>query len=66
MDYKAYQDNFDKQKWCDSVFLKEDRCGTYPICDYCDKEEEFPCAHAAERFEKSRKIRIAILHCYKR
>ncbi len=61
MDYKAYQENFDYIKWMDSMLVGEDRCGTYEFCSKCNKEEEYPCAKASERFDKGY-VRIAVIH----
>ncbi len=62
MDYKAFQDNFDKVKWADSFMVGKDQCGEYPFCGYCDKAEEYPCARASERSSKKQGVRIAVIH----
>ena len=38
----------DLEKWLDSEKAGVDRCGTYPHCAYCRKEEEYEytCARA--------------------
>ncbi len=52
MDKKSRQEKFDVKKWYDSLLLGEDRCGTYDFCAKCDKDEQYPCACAMERFRK--------------
>ena len=51
MDYKTQQKAFDDRKWYDSINAGDDRCGTYVFCVQCRKEEAYPCARAAHRFE---------------
>lgn len=58
MDYKTQQKVFDDAKWYDSVKAGDDQCGTYAFCGQCSKEEEYPCARAAYRFERGY-VRIA-------
>lgn len=60
MNLKEFQDNFDYIKWVDSMVAGEDKCGTYIFCGKCIKDELYPCARAAERFER-KFVRIAVL-----
>ncbi len=60
MEMKEFQAQFDKKKWNDSVLWGEDRCGSYEICAFCDKKDEYPCAMADKRFKK-KGVRIAII-----
>lgn len=56
MDFKAQQNRFDEIKWFDSIVAGYDRCGSYEFCGRCNKEEEYPCAHAAYRLRKGTRI----------
>lgn len=60
-DYREKQDQFDVLKWYDSIREGEDKCGSYEFCESCRKEEEYPCARAAERYGRKGYIRIASL-----
>ena len=60
MDFKEWQDEFDKTKWIDSIVAGEDTCGTYEFCVKCTKVGATPCAHAFESFQNPR-IRIAVI-----
>ena len=43
LEYK--QNELDAIKWADSE-ANGDTCGTYDYCVRCDKEVDYPCAHA--------------------
>lgn len=60
MNYKKQQERFDNIKWYDSVVAGEDRCGSYDFCVKCRKQEKFPCARAANEYEKGY-VRIAVV-----
>ena len=60
MDFKSRQEQFDKQKWFDSVRAGEDTCGSYDCCSKCCKTEKYPCARAEMRFN-GRYIRLAVV-----
>ena len=60
MNFQQQQDAFDTVKWYDSIQAGEDKCGTYAFCAKCRKEDEFPCARAAYRYD-NKFIRIAIV-----
>ena len=63
MNFREYQKGFDRVKWYDSILEGEDRCGTYEFCENCKKSEKYPCARAANRYEKQNKgfVRIAVI-----
>ena len=60
MNFKRYQDTFDKIKWEDGVRIDADPCGSYAFCGYCDKTEKYPCARAADRMEQKNNGRVRI------
>ena len=60
MDFKNRQEQFDRQKWFDSVLAGEDTCGSYDFCSKCCKTEQYPCARAEHRFN-GRYIRLAVV-----
>ena len=64
MDLKSQQTEFDNKKWYDSVLSGDDRCGSYDFCVKCNKEDEYPCAKAMQRFQK-KYIRLAIIRRHK-
>lgn len=64
MSFKSQQKQFDDIKWCDSVLAGEDKCGSYEFCGKCRKEEKYPCARAAHRYENGY-IRLAIIRSHK-
>lgn len=61
MNFKRFQDKFDKTKWFDSIAVGYDRCGTYAFCGDCEKSEKYPCARAYARWYRTEKgyVRIA-------
>jgi hypothetical protein len=60
MNFKSRQEQFDNIKWYDSILAGKDQCGAYVFCDKCRKDEPYPCARAAHRYENGY-IRIAVL-----
>lgn len=58
MTLREKQDAFDKIKWYDSIRADRDTCGGYEFCRRCRKEDDYPCAQAAERFDRGF-VRIA-------
>ena len=60
MDFKNRQDQFDNVKWYDSIVAGEDKCGSYEFCGKCRKNEPFPCARAAHRYNNGY-IRLAVI-----
>ena len=60
MDFKSQQERFDDMKWYDSILSGEDKCGSYPFCCQCRKEEPNPCARAAHRYNHGY-VRIAVV-----
>ena len=60
MDFKTQQEQFDNQKWYDSVMAGEDKCGTYEFCVKCSKMDTYPCAKAAHRYN-NKYIRLAVI-----
>ena len=60
MDLQIMQEEFDNKKWYDSILAGEDKCGSYDFCCKCNKEEEYPCAKASQRYNK-KYIRLAVL-----
>lgn len=60
MNFQKQQDAFDTVKWYDSIQAGDDKCGTYTFCEKCRKDDEFPCARAAYRYD-NKFIRIAIV-----
>ena len=64
MNFKTQQDQFDNEKWYDSVMAGEDQCGTYAFCVKCNKTEEYPCAKAAHR-HNHKYIRLAVIRRHK-
>ena len=63
MTLKKQQDKFDDVKWFESIQMGEDKCGTYPFCQQCCKDEPYPCARAAHRYQNGY-IRVAVIHCH--
>ena len=61
MDFKLWQAKFDDIKWYDSILEGKDKCGTYDFCDKCNKEEKYPCAHAANRKYQGY-VRVAVVY----
>lgn len=66
MNFKRFQDEFDKTKWYDSILVGYDRCGSYDFCECCDKEERYPCAHAFHRKDWRKKGYICIARVRRR
>ena len=60
MDFKTQQEQFDNQKWYDSILAGEDKCGSYDFCVKCCRMEKYPCARAAHRFN-NKYIRLAVI-----
>ena len=60
MEFQNWQKEFDVTKWVDSMAIGTDTCGSYEFCEKCNKDEDFPCARAYNRYKK-RPIRIAVL-----
>ena len=60
MDFKTQQNQFDVQKWFDSMWAGRDKCGEYDFCCKCSKTEKYPCARAAHRYNNNY-IRIAVI-----
>ena len=60
MDFKTQQEQFDNQKWYDSILAGEDKCGSYDFCVKCCRTEKYPCARAAHRFN-NKYIRLAVI-----
>ena len=65
MDFKNQQERFDDIKWYDSVLEGRDKCGSYAFCCKYRKEEEYPCARAAYRYENGY-VRIAVIRCVRK
>ena len=61
MIFKKQQDEFDDVKWFESIQMGEDKCGTYAFCEQCRKDEPYPCARAAHRYQNGY-IRVAVIH----
>ena len=40
MDFKMQQEQFDNQKWYDSILAGEDKCGSYDFCVKCCRTEK--------------------------
>ena len=55
MNYQTKQDELDVKKWLASEEKGADACGDFDYCACCDKNEQFPCAHAAEKKAKESK-----------
>ncbi|MBQ7948863.1 MAG: hypothetical protein IJ284_03785 [Clostridia bacterium] len=64
MDFKNQQQMFDDKKWYDSILAGEDQCGNYDFCVKCCREETYPCARAAHRYN-SKYIRLAVIRRHK-
>lgn len=64
MDFKTQQQQFDNQKWYDSILAGEDKCGSYDFCEKCSKTDKYPCAMAAHRYN-NKYIRIAVIRRHK-
>ena len=60
MNFKTQQEQFDNQKWYDSVIAGEDKCGSYAFCVKCSSVDKYPCAKAAHRYENNY-TRLAII-----
>ena len=60
MSLKTEQKKFDDVKWYDSILAGEDRCGSYDFCNKCEKELEYPCARAKQKYE-TKYVRIGVL-----
>ena len=58
MTLQERQGAFDKIKWYDGIRAGKDTCGEYAFCGKCRKEDAYPCARAAERFDRGF-VRIA-------
>ena len=59
MNLKAWQNDFDVEKWFDSIVAGIDCCGNYEFCEKCDKNKKYPCARAA-KYHQNNWTRIAI------
>lgn len=46
---KELQKNIDDKKWFESEKKKQDMCGTYDFCKFCDISLPNPCAHAVDK-----------------
>ena len=64
MSFKSQQKEFDDIKWYDSVLANQDKCGSYEFCGKCRKDEKYPCARAAHRYNHGY-IRLAIIRSHK-
>ncbi len=64
MEFKTQQDQFDNMKWYDSVLAGADKCGSYEYCGKCRKNEPYPCARAAHRYQNGY-IRLAVVRRHK-
>ena len=53
-DLKNLQATIDVDKIINSAKLGRDLCGEYaPFCDFCDKNLQYPCAHAYVKMKQS-------------